>query len=247
MTSGGAAQSGAGQTSLRDLAKAALARNPPSLRLPPLLRERYEAEHALPRALALRRATLTGVCVYVVVVMAANSLIIQHPNWADIAIQVSVTPAAALLVASLFFRPDMPPPAREAAATVVVSCFSLATAMAVDDAPGENPYISFLLACLPMMYVLAFVRLRFAGAVAFCAFSVLALTVALAVRGDVPPLALASATALMVVSAVLALLAVYRLHLRAHRRYLQAMVQSSQPLPEGDASAMPPPASDDRA
>jgi hypothetical protein len=236
MSSGGAANPGASHTSLRDLAQAALARRPPSLRMPPLLRDRYEAEHALPRALELRRTTAAGACIYVFAVLVVNSLLIQHPNWADIAMQITVTPAAALLIASLFFRPDMPPPAREAAATVVAGCFSLATVLAVDDAPGESPYMSFLLACLPMFYVLAFVRLRFLSAAAFSAFSVLALTVALAVRGDVSPLALASAAGLMLAAAVLALLMAYRLHLRAQRRYLQAMLQSLHP--EGEADVM---------
>jgi hypothetical protein len=96
--------------------------------------------------------------------------------------------------------------------------------------------MSFLLACLPMFYVLAFVRLRFLSAAAFSAFSVLALTVALAVRGDVSPLALASAAGLMLAAAVLALLMAYRLHLRAQRRYLQAMLQSLHP--EGEADVM---------
>jgi hypothetical protein len=244
MSSGGAANPGASHTSLRTLALAALARNPPTLRLPPLLRDRYEAEHALPRALELRRATSAGVCIYVAGVLVVNSLVLRHPSWAAIAMQITVTPAASLLIASLFFRPDTPPLAREVAATVVACCFGLATVVAINGAPGENPNLGFVLACLPMFYVLAFVRLRFLATAAFISFSVLALTVALAVRGDISTLQLATTTSVMLASAALALLAVYRLHLRARRRYLEAMLQNlnpedqsetTQPLPRGRA------------
>ena len=106
---------------LRALAEDALATGARSPHLAKTLRERYETACALPRCVELRRVTVISVYVYVASVLLLNLLVVPHPSWLDVAMQIGFTPATALLIASLFYRPDTPAFAREAAATVAAS------------------------------------------------------------------------------------------------------------------------------
>jgi hypothetical protein len=217
--------------------EAALARRPPSLRLPPPLCERYEASQALPRALELRRAALVGSAVYVIVVLLLNPIALRHPVWMDMALQITVTPTLALLLASLFCRPDTPPLARECAATVSACCFSLITVLAVDDSPSEGPRLGFVIDCMPIVYVLLVVPLRFGGTVLFTAFSIMALTVALLLRADVAPAKSVVTGVAMLIVAVPALALVYLARLQTRRRELLLMLgelRATGPQRHGD-------------
>jgi hypothetical protein len=205
--------------------EAALARRPPGLRLPPPLCHRYEARFALPRALDLRRAALIGSAIYAIAVLVLNPIILLHPNWRDVALQSTVPPTLALLLASLFCRPDTPPFARECAATVIACCFSLITVIAVADSPTEGPQLGFVLACMPIVYTVLFVPLRFGGAVLFTAFSIGVLTFALLLRADVPPAKSIAAGAAMLIVAVPMLAGVYLARLRTRRRELLVMLR----------------------
>jgi hypothetical protein len=138
--------------------------------------------------------------------------------------QIGFTPATALLIASLFYRPDTPPFARESAATVAASCFSLATVLAVGSSPIETAQINFCMISLPVLYVLVFVRLRFAGALAFTVFSAGLLIIVLLLRNDLTAGQRAYPMGFMLIAAAPGLLAAYRSEADARRIFLRMLL-----------------------
>jgi hypothetical protein len=151
--------------------------------------------------------------------------VVPHPSWLDVAMQIGFTPATALLIASLFYRPDTPAFAREAAATVAASCFSLATVLAVAHSPIETAQINFCMISLPVLYVLVFVRLRFAGAEAFTAFSVAMLLLVLLLRNDLTAGQRAYPMGFMLIAAAPGLLATYQQEAASCRTFLHGLLQ----------------------
>jgi hypothetical protein len=168
------------------------------------------ADPALLRAIELRRITAIGVTVYVAAVALFNLFVVARPSLVDMFMQMTVLPATVLLISDLFQRPDMPVFAREAASTVIACLFCLATALEIDDSPGENCYLVFAIACLPVAYVLLFARLRRLGALTFVAFAAFALSVALVERHNVPAAQIVAMIIAMLGGAATLMVAMYR-------------------------------------
>jgi diguanylate cyclase (GGDEF)-like protein len=213
------------RAALRAAAVASLREDGLLRRLPAPLGDRYDADSALPRSLALRRITFISVAAYVVIVLLLNTLVVSGPDWMDVAMQLTVTPTLALLITSLFYRPQTPALAREAAATVAACCFSVITTLSVAGSPAATAQGNFFLATLPMAYVLMFVRLRFWSSVLFTVFSATVFDLVLLVRADLAPAVRAYPMGFLLALSVPALFAVYRLELAARRAYLHDLLQ----------------------
>jgi hypothetical protein len=164
--------------------------------------------------------------VYVAAVLLLNLLVVPHPSWIDVAMQIGFTPGTALLIASLFYRPDTPAFAREAAATVSACCFSLATVLAVGKSPIATAQINFCMISLPVMYVMVFVRLRFAGAQVFAAVSVAMLVIVLLMRNDLTPGQRAYPMGFMLTAVAPGLLAAYYQEQASARNFLKMLLQA---------------------
>jgi hypothetical protein len=211
---------------LRGLAEDALAGPATMRRMGKPLRDRYEIAGALSRSVELRRVTGVSVCIYVASVLLLNLMVVLHPSWIDVAMQIGFTPGTALLIASLFYRPDTPSFAREAAATVAACCFSLATVLAVGNSPIDTAQINLCMISLPVIYVLVFVRLRLAGAQIFVFVSVAMLAIVLVMRNDLTQVQRAYPMGFMLVAVVPGLLAVYYREQAAARNFLRSLLQA---------------------
>jgi diguanylate cyclase (GGDEF)-like protein len=188
----------------------------------------YEADQATARTLELSRASLSGVAAYVCLVLLLNLLVIETPSWLNVAFQCTITPLLVLGIASVAFRIERSPLARECGALAISCCFSLATVLAVSTSPPSTVILNLFLVSLPVVAVMFFARLRFACAVAFVAVTAMALAVVLMLRTDVPPAVRAYPLGFLLSASACALFGVHRLEQASRKMYLHGLLQTLQ-------------------
>ncbi len=217
----------AGRARLRDAATAELGRRGWRLRFDAPLQAMYAAREDITRPAELRRLYRTACIVYAVLFIGFN-LPILHWNELPLLVVLLLVAPAVFGVSLICFKPGRPAALREGWALGSASFVSMLCSVTPAFGPPAEALPGYFLASLPVAFVLVFLRLRFADAVAFTSASIAALTVSLLFRGDLGVAPRLYCWGFMVATAVPALAAVHRLERSARKVYLHTLLTELQ-------------------
>jgi diguanylate cyclase (GGDEF)-like protein len=159
---------------LQAQAEAELTRFTFGLRFPSALEARYRTDTAADRARYLNFMSRAGVSLYVIIGVLQNLFVIGDPSWTSIAIQLGGCFLLVFLLSHYCFRADTPDGKREAAIFICCLACELGATWVVFEKPGMLTAQDFVLAAMPLNFILIFIRLRFAAATALAGISALA-------------------------------------------------------------------------
>ncbi len=214
------------RVALRAGAQAELARGPARLRFGDPLETMYEVDQTPSRVRELQQVVRLGIAIYVVLVAVINFLVVRHPGLLHLFLQLTVAPAAALLIGRLLFHRGVAAQLREAGVTASCCAYSLATIVSVSLSPPATLGSELFLVALPVIGVLFFARQPFGQAVFFTLFSVSGLVAVLLRHPELPATLRAYPLVFLLAVAIPALLGVYRLEHSARRVWLLRLLQS---------------------
>lgn len=139
------------------------------LSFPDVLETRYWNDIAAERLRELRFIALWGIAGYFVLGVLLNLIVIHHPDWPSVAVQLGGASVLVLAVIQLGLRESTPVTLREVALLACCLVCSVAAILVVAVKPEPATLRDYLLAIPPSSFVLVFVRLRFHQAAAFFA------------------------------------------------------------------------------
>ncbi len=174
-----------GEPRLDVLAESELSRSGFRLAFPEALEIRYWRDTAADRVRELRFIILWGATLYFCLGILLNLIIIQNPDWREVAVQLAVPSFAALVMRHLWLRDGVAAAMRETALLACCLFGSLAAILVVAVKPALADLHDFLLAIPPAIFVLIFVRLRFQQAVVFSLLNIIVYTLALLSRSEI--------------------------------------------------------------
>ncbi|GAB7540086.1 GGDEF domain-containing protein [Burkholderia sp. 3C] len=151
------------------LAEGELKRSGFRLSFPDALEARYWQDIATERLRELRFIALWGIAGYFVLGVLLNLIVIRHPDWPDVAVQLVGSSTLVLVIIRLGLSESAPAMLREVALLACCLVCSVAAILVVATKPEPATLRDYLLAIPPSSFVLVFVRLRFHQAAAFFA------------------------------------------------------------------------------
>jgi len=172
-------------SALQAQAEAELGRAKFRLRFPAELEARYRQDTAAMRARHLAFISRVGVSLYVIIGVLQNLLVVSHPPWTSVAIQLGGCFVLVILISYRFFRADTPDVQSEAAIFICCLACELAAILVVFRDPGPLSARDFVLAAMPLNFILIFIRLRFSSAAALAVISALAYVAMVFLRPEV--------------------------------------------------------------
>jgi signal transduction histidine kinase/CheY-like chemotaxis protein len=214
------------RVALRGAAQAELARGGVRVGFGEPLETLYEVDQSPARVRELQQVVRLGIAIYVVLAALINFLVVRHPGWTSLILQLTLAPTAAWLIGKGLFRRNVSASWREAGVTASCCGYSLATIVSVSLGPPQALGTDLFLAALPVIGVLFFARQPFWHAVFFTAFSVAGLLVVLLLHPEMPGAQRAYPMIFLLAVAIPALLGVYRLEHSARRVWLLRLLQS---------------------
>jgi signal transduction histidine kinase/CheY-like chemotaxis protein len=214
------------RVALRRAAQAELARSGLRLGFGDPLETLYEVDQTPARVRELQQVVRLGIAIYVVLAAVISFLVVRHPAWSALALQLTLAPAASWLIGRGLFRQGMSAPWREAGVTASCCGYSLATIISVSLGPPQALGSDLFLVALPVIGVLFFARQPFWHAVFFTAFSLAGLLAVLLLHPALPVGLRAYPMVFLLAVAIPALLGVYRLEQSARRVWLLRLLQS---------------------
>lgn len=220
------------------LAESELTRSGLRLAFPEALEIRYWRDTAIDRVRELRFIVLWGVTLYFCLGILLNLIIIQDPDWLDVAIQLVAPSLAALAMRHFWLRVGVTVAMRETALLGCCLVGSLAAILVVAAKPAHADLHDFLLAIPPAIFVLIFVRLRFRQAVVFSLANIVVYMLALFSRPEISGSDTTFLIGFMAVLLVPALIGTHAFERAARRIYLHGLLDRlrSERLTEKNAA-----------
>jgi diguanylate cyclase (GGDEF)-like protein len=209
---------------LQAQAEAELTRFGFGLRFPPALEARYRTDTAADRARHLNFISRIGVSLYVIIGVLQNLLIIGHPPWMSVSIQLGGCFLLVLLLSHYCFRADTPDGQREAAIFICCLACELGAIWVVLQKPVPLIGQDCVLAAMPLNFILIFIRLRFTAATALASISALAYAAVLALHPHVTGIAFP--LGFIVLICVPSLVGLHAIERGSRRDYLHGLLQS---------------------
>jgi diguanylate cyclase (GGDEF)-like protein len=206
-------------------AEAELDRSGVRLSFPPELEARYRQDTAVDRSRELRVITRIGALLYFGVGVLLKLFVVSHADFLDSAVQLTGALVVVLLISHWSFRPTTTDLHRESAIFVCCLICALAAILVVYVNPAPVTTEDWVLAALPVNFILIFIRLRLPWAAAFLGISVAAYTLAVLSRHDPLPHARAFPIGFVVALCLPALIGLYNLERAARRVYLHGLLQ----------------------
>jgi diguanylate cyclase (GGDEF)-like protein len=204
-------------------AEAELGRSSLGLGFPPELEQRYRQDTAADRARELRFICRFGVCFYVVIGVLQNLFVIVTPPWGRVAVQLGGCFLIVLVLSHRCFRAETPDARREAALFICCLACEAGALWVVAMNRSALGATDFVLAAMPLNFILIFIRLRFRAAVMLALITAFLYVALVLTRAD--PQTEAFSLGFIVLICLPSLVGLHAIERGSRRDYLHSLLQ----------------------